>query len=371
LVENSLPLGVPILIAAPGETGKTTMLLELACRTAFGEKGGAAPIFGGSVVHEGSAVVLVAEESAGAIHRRLNVLDPDGARLSNKGNRLIVVPMPEEGGPRPLFVENRGMLTSTDFYKRICEQLLALRDLVLIVFDPLQTFVHARINDDPGAGQFVCSQLAALANATKAATIVSHHMRKAANGVTLASLAAARDAVRGTSALIDGVRFAYALWPADEQEAKRVCRELKTAFEPNKVVRGGVVKANEYANRKISTYVRNELGLLVDRSDYLTDSAAVQSCYLLSLTEAVSGAAQQGRPFTKTGKNGLFEQRNRLPQDLRGLSKHKLLNLADQALGQRLVVQAMAQGSRSVHWLDIPGGRFARGVGEFVHGAPN
>ena len=139
------------------------------------------------------------------------------------------------------------------------------------------------------------------------------------------SLAASsgRDAIRGTSALVDGVRCAYALWPVEDEEAKKICKELQERFEPNKVVRGGVVKANGQARRTIATYVRNGFGLLVDRSAELITAAPQQADMLNSLIEAVRTAALQGQPFTKTGINGLYSQRERLPEDLR-ISKHKL-----------------------------------------------
>jgi hypothetical protein len=370
LVENSIPLSVPSLVAASGDIGKTTLFLELGRRAAFGERSGERPIFGGRVVQQGTAVILLAEDSAATVHRRISALDPDLARYTEKGERLIIVPLPDEGGPKALFTEKRGELKVTPFFDRFRDQLLKIPDLALIALDPLQAFVHARINEDPGAGQFVCSQLASLATETKAATVATHHMRKAGAGAGIHNPAAAREAVRGTTALIDGVRFAYALWPVEEAEAKRVCRELNVPFEPNRIVRGCVIKANEQARRTISTYARNEYGLLEDISDRLTGSIAVQSSLLESLTEAVRSAAAQGRPFTKTGKNGFYEQSSRLPGDLRGLSKHKLEKLADDALEHRYVVQAMAQGSKVIQWFDVPGGPFALGQGEFKHGAP-
>jgi hypothetical protein len=370
LVENSIPLGVPSLVAASGDTGKTTLFLELGRRAAFGERPSDRPIFGGRTVHQGTAVLLLAEDSAATVHRRISALDPDLARFTEKGERLIIVPLPDEGGPKALFTETRGELKVTPFFDRFRDQLLNMPDLAFIGLDPLQAFVHARINEDPGAGQFVCSQLASLASETKAATVVSHHMRKAGTGTGIHDPATAREAVRGTTALIDGVRFAYAIWPVQEAEAKQVCKELNVPFEPNKIVRGCVIKANEQARRTVSTYARNEYGLLEDISDRLTGSMAVQASLLESLTEAVRSAAAQGRPFTKTGKNGFYEQSSRLPGDLRGLSKHKLEKLAEDALKYRYVVQAMAQGSRVIQWFDVPSGPFALGQGEFKHGAP-
>lgn len=66
----------------------------------------------------------------------------------------------------------------TEDFKRFRDQLLAINDLELVVIDPLATFAHAPINDDPAAGQFVCSSSGALAAQTQAVVLTAHHMRK-------------------------------------------------------------------------------------------------------------------------------------------------------------------------------------------------
>ena len=196
LVCGTIPAGVPTMVAAQGDTGKSMLLLELGCRVAFGASPLATPVFNGHVAREGTVVIFTAEDGKAEVHRRIHAIDAKGGRFSEKGDRLIVVPLPEIGGPMPLVTDQRGELRVTEEYKRITDQLVSIPDLALVVFDPLQAFVHAKINEDPAAGQFVCSQLAALATATGATIMVAHHMRKSPDKRPVKTLADARTHIR-------------------------------------------------------------------------------------------------------------------------------------------------------------------------------
>ena len=100
--------------------------------------------------------------------------------------------------------------------------------------------------------------------------LTAHHMRKPGQGQSIKTLSEAREAIRGTTALVDGMRLGYALWPVEEQEAQKICKELGRPYSANSVVRGGVVKANGPTSRLISTYVRDKTGLLIDCSSLAT-----------------------------------------------------------------------------------------------------
>jgi hypothetical protein len=149
--------------AAMGDTGKSFLMLELCRRVAFGESKFASPIFGGPVVREGTAVFLTAEDNEGTVHRRIDAIDPKEARLTAKGDRLLVLPLPSFGGAKAFWKHDKTGLQETDDYKRFAEALHKLRDVEIVCIDPLASFSHAPINEDPAAGQFVCSSLANLA----------------------------------------------------------------------------------------------------------------------------------------------------------------------------------------------------------------
>jgi AAA domain len=165
----------------------------------------------------------------------------------------------------------------TESFKRFSDALHRLNDVQLICIDPLASFSHAPINEDPAAGQFVCTSVANLAADLDATVLTAHHMRKPGQGHPIKTLGDAREAIRGTTALVDGMRLAYALWPVGDEEGGKICKELGVAYSPNSVVHGGVVKANGPASRRIATYLRdNKTGLLVDCSAQLRLSAPKQ-----------------------------------------------------------------------------------------------
>lgn len=369
LVDGVIPLGVPGMVSAAGDTGKSFALLELHRRVAFGSSIYTPPIFGGKVVGEGVSVMITSEDDANEVHRRIAALDDKGERFSGSGKRMIVVPLPSAGGARAFWKEDRKLgLVETDEFKRICDQLRRILDLRLVTFDPLASFAHLPLNEDPTAGQFVCSSLARLASESNATVLVAHHMRK--SKAPIETLADAREAIRGSTALVDGLRLAYAMWPADEARAKRTCKSLGIDYQPNRIVLGGVVKANGAARRILSTYARSESGLLVDKTSGLGSAAPPQADLMAALVIAVEAAAAAGAPFTKTGVSGLYDMRERLPDELRGLAKGKLDILATQALERGDIVRAAARGEKIAKWLDVPGGMFAIGLGNFAAGTP-
>jgi hypothetical protein len=179
LCRGTIPLGIAALIAAMGGLGKSYLALDLALQIAAGVAGLEQPrkILGGRIAIEGTAVVITAEDSFDAVHRRLNRIDPEARRL-RRPKRLIVLPLPDAGGPRPLIATNGKTLARTPFFDDLKRQLMQLPELRLVVIDPLQAFVLADVNADPAAAQFLWSAMAELATATRATILLTHHMRK-------------------------------------------------------------------------------------------------------------------------------------------------------------------------------------------------
>jgi len=131
LVDGVIESGIPGMVAAMGEVGKSYSLLELSRRIAFGSPRYAPPIFGGQVVQEGTAVFITGEDDARAMHRRLAALDPEGARFAEKGDKLIVVPMPSAvGAIKPYWRHDRVKgPVETDDWMRFVDQLCGIPDL--------------------------------------------------------------------------------------------------------------------------------------------------------------------------------------------------------------------------------------------------
>lgn len=139
-------------------------------------------------------------------------------------------------------------------------------------------------------------------------------------------------------------------------------------YSPNRVVKGAVVKANGPATREIVTYVRNDHGLLLDRTHDLAARAPKIRDLVEDLVKDVAEAALAGQPYTLTGTAGLYEQQHRLTGGLKTTGRDKLRMLGRTLLDSGAIVKAMAVGSHTPRWLDVPTGPFATGNGEFKHG---
>lgn len=376
LVDGTIPMGMVSLLAAMGDTGKGMLTLNLALQVATGTQNGSiipqAFSFGNRVSQFGTAVIFTAEDDKSEIHRRLEKLDPHNIRDREEfRKKLLVIPLPNAGGVFPIIHATKEGSAVTSKYIEVYKQLSKVPDLKLIVFDPLSSFIHADVNADPAAGSFSTGILAALASETGAALLVPHHMRKPASGKPITSAEQARDAIRGTSALVDGVRLAYAMWPAPDDHQVMVFKMLNEKFERNAVYQGAVVKSNSPADRTIRTYLRSACGLLVDVTQKLEEIKTPADALKDMLVFSIARAARNGHPFTHTGGSGIFQQRNRLMQVLHTVSRHKLESMVQSLMNERppRIVKGKATGSNEDKWLDVPDGPFAQGVGEFKHGA--
>lgn len=126
LVSGAFPIGKPALLAAAGGVGKSFLLLELAYRVAASNPGGLMFAALGRVDVEGAAVLICAEDDAIEVHNRL-------VSLGGPVDRLIVVPLPDAGGARPLFsLDEKGRTPATTMhFHQLAEQLRAIKDLRL------------------------------------------------------------------------------------------------------------------------------------------------------------------------------------------------------------------------------------------------
>jgi hypothetical protein len=235
--------------------------------------------------------------------------------------------------------------------------------LRLVVLDPLRPLCTLDLNV-PENAQFVCSRSPALAASTGASVIASHHFAKR-EGSTPEQ---AREAIRGTGGLVEGARPVHALWNPKEEQAGAICKTLGESFERGRVVMGDVVKANGRANLRVSAFLRDHRGPLVDRSQDVVRAGKTEVDLLPALKAAIARAAVEGQPYTKTGGNGVYERRHELPEAFHTIGKHRLADWVGTLLDWEELVMAMAQGSKRVKWLDVPEGPVASGQAVFVTG---
>ena len=360
LVEGVFPMAQAALLAASGGVGKSFLLLQLAREIAsFDGFSATAPnLFGGALKASGAAVYITAEDDTIEVHSRLQ-------SLGSIPRRLYIVPLPDAGGAKPLFAPDpmTKAPSVTLVWQSLARQLKKISGLKLVVLDPLQPLCSLDLNV-PENAQFVCSQLSSLAAETGASVIISHHFAKR----EAATPEQAREAIRGTGGLVDGVRAVYALWHPKLDQAQSICKTLNIPYQRGLVVSGGIVKANGSANLNVTSFVRESCGLLKDRSADLSSKTRGEEDILMDFTSVIAEAAVAGKPYTKTGSNGVYERRFEFPEAFHGIGKHKLSGWVDRLLADGELVAAMAEGSKVVKWLDIPSGPVANGEAVFTAG---
>ncbi|WP_264688457.1 AAA family ATPase [Wolbachia endosymbiont (group A) of Sympetrum striolatum] len=368
LVEGLFPLGVTSILAAMGDTGKGMLLLDLALKVASSIDQVCG--FGPPVTEHGSVVVFSAEDDTNEIHRRLERLDPKCERLKYK-DRLFIVPLPNIGGSFTILKNVRGKVVEiSPEFELVMKQLSRIKDLKLIIFDPLASFIHADLNADPAVGDYLMCLLSDLACSTGASIITAHHMRKLKGEKPISTVEQARDAIRGTSALVNGVRCSFAFWPVEDMTKPMIFRSIGKIPRQNALFYGAVVKANGLADRTVRTYLRNEeTGLLEDITEQLKAQNISDKDLKIYLIDSIARAAISGHPFTHTGSAGIHKQRHKLPEVFHSMGRDRLERIVQELLQAKQIVKGMANGSKEDKWLDVKTGPFARGVGKFIHGA--
>ncbi len=370
VVEKLIPRGAATLLAAMGDTGKGYLSLDLALKVSAGpdelkdfNTGVGIGWMGNPISAYGSVVVFTAEDDKSEVHRRLNALDPDFVRRKRAGNKLHVIPLPNAGGPFSLIVDGpNGPQRSPEFHQ-IMDQLRRIPDLAFVNFDPLASFVSADINADPAVGAKTTGALSSMATELNCAVLVAHHMGKTKSNNPIRNPEDARAMIRGSTAIVDGVRCALALWPIAKKKAETVCKSLNTDLKPNKVYEASIVKCNGPGDRNVKTMVRQENGLLVSREAELMNEALGHEELLDLLQNDIREAAAVGRPFTKQGGDtGTYERREELDRHVREYGRDKIREFVQVLLDNGRVVKCTHR-SAVAKWLDVPGGPFALGLG--------
>ena len=266
LIKDVMPQGTACLMASMGGVGKSYLILDTAIAIATGPSMIGRYALGGEVVDTGAVVVVSAEDSHTAIHRRIDQI------LSEKGREAIedsffMVPLPDAGGSITFLKQVQGEYMMTEEWWWFCQEVKKIDDLKFIALDPLQVFVQADITSDPAAAQVWWSAVSALCAETGACVMAAHHMRKGNEHIE--TIFQAREQIRGTTGLVDGARWVYALWMASQEEREAAAAALGDDMGPMSMIKGGVCKSD-----KITVYIRDESGLLIDRT------GEVSSCLL-------------------------------------------------------------------------------------------
>ena len=378
LIGNTIPLGVPVVFAAAGDSGKGMMTLDLAMKVASGASMQNA--FGGLVAEHGDAIIITAEDDKDEMHRRISRLDPMRYR-ETYDHKLRVLPLPNLGGVFPIMQKFDNTYLMGEEFSRIYDQMLEMTNLKLIVIDPLASFVHADVNADPAAGAAFMGLLAQMATETGATVMVNHHMAKVDAKEPISTPEEARNKIRGTSAIVDGVRSAFAVWQVDEGTGKQRCRDLNVPYTRNAVFDGAVVKSNGPANREIRHFIRNsDTGLLEDRSvdiQSIAMSSAVRE-RLNHVVQYIRMREEQGLAVTIEGTHdGVWNTANGLePTEpciiaIQAVKPTTIKNTITTAMQHGLVGKFRLTPSGPLKYLGVPNGPLSNGTYEPVTGRDN
>jgi len=379
LIGDTIPLGVPVVFAAAGDSGKGMMTLDLAMKVASGASMQSA--FGGLVAEHGDVILITAEDDKDEMHRRISRLDPSKYR-EHYEHKLRVLPLPNLGGVFPIMQKFDNTYLMGEEFSRIYDQMLEMENLKLIIIDPMASFVHADVNADPAAGAAFMGLLAQMATETGATVMVNHHMAKIRDNEPVTTPEQARNLIRGTSAIVDGVRSAFAVWSVDEGTGRQRCRDLQLDYARNAVFDGAVVKSNGPANREIRHFIRNpDTGLLEDRSVDIR-SLAMSSAVRERITHVVDFVRMRendGRAVTHGGTNdGLY---NAVHESVltepcviaikNGGKESTIKGTIIQALEMGLIRKYALSLGGSEKWLGTMDGPFSRGEYERQTGRDN
>lgn len=374
LVDQTFPLGKAGLLAAQGDAGKSMLLLDLAltiCSPPLAARGmdyRERVAFGHDVPVHGSVVLFLAEDDKGEVHRRLASLDSSGARRKAAAGKLYIVAFPDAGGAPYLVTGDERSVSATAEFEVLRQQLRSIKDLKLIGFDPLTPFVGGDLNK-PHIGGAMSKMLAQLSAETGATVIMTHHLTKGERGKPISGPEEARIAIRGAAAIVDGLRFAYAMWQANENEARRVLEGLGRGNERNAMYRGAIVKANARADRDVLAYIRNEsTGLLEVRTQgeiaaaketppVVTDAAARYLWALVKYRQERGQGTSFGKGFhliTKASAEEIKKARFVKPTDADLAAVLTLADMSRKPAWSEIAAAAdatiLGQGHPSIQW---------------------
>ena len=234
LVDSFIPLGKPGIIAAVGGVGKSLSMIQLALQIATGGQW-----WGKPVMQRGSTVIFAAEDDLHEVHRRIDSLDPLGKRFQSEYD-VYVFPIPEQKEPMILLREE-GV---TPIASELIDELKTISNLQLVVFDPLQAFTTGNISSSNEVGQLWGSYCANISARLGVTTLTVHHLSKSALTNDSDDALSHRAEIRGASSITDSVRFAIAMWLADESTCERICLQEGMEIDRMAVVKASLVKSN-------------------------------------------------------------------------------------------------------------------------------
>lgn len=283
-----MPAGKVAMLVAPGGTGKSQALVQLAVAVA----GGKPWLDTYDVPEPGSVLLALGEEDAVEMHRRIRqavgAVGWDVAEAVNRNLHVLSL-----CGESVAFLDEDGY--EAEFYKTLQAGLTAFPDVDwrLIILDPASRFLGPNAESDNAQATRFIETVERLTRLQGNPTVLfAHHTNKTA-------LAGSTDqgAARGSSALTDGARWQANLDRVTEEEFYATGQPTKKriAVQNQAILR--VVKANHCA-------VQPELRLLRDpnRRGYLRPDKSPPPVRAEPVVQKGSAAGRRSHQEILTGK---------------------------------------------------------------------
>jgi hypothetical protein len=266
IIENILPLGVTGTLSAAGGTGKSWAMLMLAV-----SMGLELDFWGLGVPRPGGVLILSAEDDRFEFHRRLRILlkyimETTGQMPDGLSDRIAFAD--RVGGQNLLTAVQDGQISRTALADRIVATAEQVPDCRLIIADPLSRFRGGSANGEEEATRFV-EALEYVRKETGATVLVPSHTGKDAGRTRDGS----QHAVRGSSALVDGMRWVGTLMSMSQDEAK----ERHMAKEDAKRYVRLEIPKNNYAPPFDGIWLHREPGGILIRQDPADVEGIVES----------------------------------------------------------------------------------------------
>lgn len=107
----------------------------------------------------------------------------------------------------------------------------------------------------------------------------------------------------------------------------------------------GLLRHLDFAGETTLKRIEPHRGLRL--SDALIRARQTDVDLLPDLKAAIARAAAEGKPYTKTGGNGVYERRHELPEAFHAIGKHRLAEWVGTLLDREELVMAMVDGCAS------------------------
>jgi len=318
LVRGIFPLGVCCLVASPPNVGKSFLSLDMAAKVA-GYPGPLCPgySFGAEVAAHGRAVYVSAEDDEPEIHRRLWSLC--GGVMPD---RLLVLSLPDVGHFGIIEADRTAKeFKPTEAWRDLVTEIRELPDVKLILLDTLQALTTGDTNTVE-ATQPLMNEATALASATGACVLLVHHVAKGSTREIRTALDA-MESIRGSGAIAGTARAAYVMWPPADG-GREVCDVLGEQYQEGLIAFGIVAKKYGDARRDRTVFVRDDRGILQDRTQQFNMLSGADDTDTLraDLLKAIRDQWQNGQAFADShGTKGLHTRRHELLDVFHGKSR--------------------------------------------------